>query len=99
MFVFHGFGEHAGRYRRFAHELNNHGFAVFSLDMQGSRHNPADGDEGDDDEGAYEEEAPPEGGLKGSRIPRAARAAGSRKLARPCHPPQYRHHQLTITVQ
>ena len=58
-----------------------------------------EGDEGDDDEGAYEEEAPPEGGLEGSRVPRAARAAGSRKLARPCHPPQYRHHQLTITVQ
>lgn len=51
MFVFHGFGEHAGRYKRFAHELNNHGFAVFSLDMQGSRRNPADDDEGDDDRG------------------------------------------------
>ena len=31
----HGFGEHAGRYRPFAAELERHGFAVVGLDLHG----------------------------------------------------------------
>lgn len=43
--LIHGIGEHAGRFNRMAEYFNNHGIAMFSMDLRG--HGKSDGKRGD----------------------------------------------------